>query len=132
MDGISPTLHLIVPVDVSPWNMLCHALLVVFHPYTIMKFVTSLLHCYLRSVLILRLNLIWNHSQESTSTSGQLIVNRALVLTWQLMMCWEEGFNVHFLMSVCSIHLLNQIWIPLLPLPIEDTRMINIDSMSNV
>ena len=38
------------------------------------------------------------------------------VLTWQLMVCGEEGSNVHFSMFVCSIHLPNQIWIPLLPL----------------
>ena len=61
-----------------------------------------------------------------------LIVNRMPVLTWQLMVCGEEGLNVHFSMFVCSIHLPNQIWIPLLPLLIEDMRMINVDSMSNV
>ena len=33
---------------------------------------------------------------------------------------------------VCSIRLLNQIWTPLSPLLIEDTRIINVDSMSNV
>ena len=126
IDGRSLTLLLIVPVDnISPWSICCHALLVVFHLSAITKFVTSLLHCYLRSATNVKIEprsqpLTGEHFPLRTANCEQ---NACLDVVANDV-C-EEGSNTHSLMFACLIHLLSQIWTPHSLLLIDDMRMIN-------